>query len=165
MHQVWRAVRSHHTCQKQDYDRKQFGGEFGGPIVPGNIFLLAGEGTIESLPGSSGRLATVRAALLFFPLTSSARSSALPRNFDFKQGLLFRQADFHSQPHRDQSTYGLRAPRNNLSDVDKLPRRPRPHDPDASDATQVSVESTAQADFLNLLNLAYDKNALATPPT
>ena len=47
------------TCPKQDYDRKQFGGELGGPIIPGKLsFYVAGEGTIEKLPGGTGSLAT-----------------------------------------------------------------------------------------------------------
>src|SRR6185369_17825499 len=82
-------------CAKSDYDRKQFGGELGGPIVPGRVsFYVAGEGTIETLPGSTGRLATGPGGAPIFPPNVVSQIVGTNRNFDFRQGLYFGKLTF-----------------------------------------------------------------------
>ncbi|HVU30396.1 MAG TPA: hypothetical protein VHE36_08360, partial [Sphingomicrobium sp.] len=68
---------------KQDFDRKQFGGEFGGPIIPGKLtFYVAAEGVSQQLPAGA------------FNVTASVPQNiedqvngAVPANFH--QGLYF----------------------------------------------------------------------------
>jgi hypothetical protein len=67
---------------KPEYNRKQFGAELGGPIIPGVLtFYVAGEGTIENLPGATGFTRNVPTSVSALVNTS--------HSFDFRQGLYF----------------------------------------------------------------------------
>jgi len=152
-------------CKKQDYDRKQFGGEFGGPIVPGKVsFYVAGEGTIETLPGSVGKLATGTGGAPIFPSNVVSQIVGTPRNFDFRQGLYFGKLTFTPS---DTETVNLMAyvrRENNLSDVDQnaTPSHGRTI---LTHQTRLQVQwKHSSGDFLNLFNFAYDKATQSTPP-
>jgi len=152
-------------CEKQDYDRKQFGGELGGPIVPGRVsFYVAGEGTIESLPGSIGRLATGPGGAQIFPTNVVSQIVGTNRNFDFKQGLYFGKLTFTPS---DTETVNLMAyvrRENNLSDVDNV-AAPSHGRTILTHQTRLQVQwRHSSGSFLNLLNFAYDKATQSTPP-
>ncbi|MGE5563846.1 MAG: TonB-dependent receptor domain-containing protein [Bacillota bacterium] len=151
-------------CAKQDYDRKQFGGELGGPIIPDRVsFYIAGEGTIETLPGSIGSLPTTPGGAPIFPPNVVSQIVGTPRNFDFRQGLYFGKLTFTPS---DTETVNLMAyvrRENNLSDVDAnaTPSHGR---------TILTHQSRLQlqwkhssGDFLNQFNMAYDKATQSTP--
>ena len=152
-------------CPKQDYDRKQLGGEFGGPIVPGKVsFYLAGEGTIESLPGSTGALATAPGGAPIFPTNVVSAIVGTPRNFDFKQGLYFGKLTITPN---DADTINLMAyvrRENNLSDVDNV-AAPSHGRTILTHQMRLHLQWKHSAgDFLNQFNLAYDKGTQSTPP-
>jgi outer membrane receptor protein involved in Fe transport len=142
---------------KPDYNRKQFGGEFSGPIIPGKLtFYVAGEGTIESLPGSVGN---VTAAI---PQNIAAEVN-VPHNFDFKQGLYFGKLTFFATDADTMNLSGYVRRENNLSDIDAnaAPSHGR---------TILTHQTRGQfqwrhssGDFVNLLNIAYDKGTQSTP--
>ena len=94
------------TGPKQDYDRKQFGGDIGGPIIPGKLtFYVAFEGRE---PDKSGRTLAERLTVRRSRRTSRPRSTGRFRR-TFKQRLVLRQADLvrdarrHREPDRLQA--------------------------------------------------------------
>ncbi|RST29853.1 TonB-dependent receptor [Sphingomonas ginkgonis] len=145
--------------KKPNYDRKQFGGELGGPIIPGKLtFYVAGEGTIEKLPATFGTLPVNN------NLPTSITSQILTsRNFDFKQGLYFGKLTFFAT---DADTINLSAfvrRENNLSDIDANAsashgRTILTH----QNRYQLQWRHTA-GNFTNLLNASYDKGTQQTP--
>ena len=152
------------TGPKPKYDRKQFGGELGGPIIPGKLtFYVAGEGTIETLPGSVGKLATFTDGSPIFPSNIVSEIVGVPHNFDFKQGLYFGKLTLFAT---DADTFNAMAfirRENNLSDIDAnaAPTHGRTiltH----QDRYQLQWKHAA-GNFLNFLNVAYDKGTQATP--
>lgn len=145
-----------HGVTKPEYNRKQFGGEFSGPIIPGRLtFYVAGEGTIENLPGATGQTKNVPASVA--ALVNTAHS------FDFHQGLYFGKLTFFAN---DADTINLSAfirRENNLSDIDTnaAPTHGRTiltHE----DRYQLNWRHNS-GDFLNVLNLSYDKATQSTP--
>jgi outer membrane receptor protein involved in Fe transport len=150
-------------CKKSDYDRKQFGGELSGPVVPGKVyFYLGGEGTIESLPGSTGQLATSGGAPIF-PANVVNQIVGTTRNFDFKQGLYFGKLTFtpSSTETINLSAYVRRE--NNLNDVDNV-AAPSHGRTILTHQTRFQVQWRHSAgNFLNLFNFAFDKATQSTP--
>ncbi len=142
---------------KPEYNRNQFGGELGGPIIPGKLnFYLAGEGTISALPSATGRnIANIPSAL--------ASQIATSHNKDFKQGLYFGKLTYYAG---DADTINLSAfirRENNLSDIN-----------DNATASHGRTILTHQdryqlqwkhslGDLLNTLNISYDKATQSTP--
>ena len=151
-------------CKKQDYDRKQFGGELGGPIVPGKVsFYLAGEGTIESLPGGTGSLATGPGGAQIFPNNVVDQIVGVPRNFDFKQGLYFGKLTFTPSATEtiNLSTYVRRE--NNLNDIDNNAALTHGRTIKTHQLRMQAQWRHSAGDFVNQLNLTFDKSTLATP--
>lgn len=142
---------------KPAYNRKQFGGELGGPIIPGKLtFYLAGEGTIQNMPGITGHVST--------PIPQNlANQINITHNNDFKQGLYFGKLTYFAS---DADTVNLTAyirRENNLADIDgnatsSHGRTIKTHE----DRYQVSWKHVA-GDFLNMLNVSYDKATQSTP--
>ena len=142
---------------KPQYNRKQFGGELSGPIIPGRLtFYVGGEGTIEKLPATTGNVQG--------PFPASLLSQVnIPHNFDFKQGLYFGKLTFFAN---DQDTINLSAfirRENNLADIDgnAAPTHGRTiltHE----NRYQVNWKHSS-GDFLNQFNMAYDKATQSTP--
>lgn len=142
---------------KPPYNRKQFGAELGGPIIPGKLtFYIAGEGTIQKLPGLSGNV-TVPIPQNLEPLINTTK------NNDFKQGLYFGKLTFYAS---DADTINLSAfirRENNLADIDSnaTPSHGR---------TILTHQDRYQfqwlhntGDLLNALNISYDKGTQSTP--
>ena len=151
-------------AKKPDYNRKQFGGEFSGPIIPGRVsFYIAGEGTIETLPGGIGKLATTSAGAPIFPANVVGQIVGVPHNFDFKQGLYFGKLTFTPS---DTETVNLSAyvrRENNLSDIAQqaAPSHARTI---LTHQTRLQMQwKHSSGNFLNLLNVAYDKANQSTP--
>jgi len=149
--------------KKPDYNRKQFGGELGGPIIPGKLtFYVAGEGTIETLPGSTGKLATIDGAQIF-PNNVVSEIVGVPHNFDFRQGLYFGKLTFFATDADTVNLEGFIRRENNLSDIAEFAA--------PSHARTILTHQNryqlqwkhSQGDFLNMLNVAYDKGTQATP--
>nr|WP_246359922.1 TonB-dependent receptor [Stakelama sediminis] len=142
---------------KPAYNRKQFGGELGGPIIPDKLtFYVAGEGTIENLPGTQGIVTNVP--------TSVSNLVNISHNKDFKQGLYFGKLTWFAT---DSDTVNLEAfirRENNLSDIDSNAasthgRTILTHE----DRFQFNWKHHA-GNFVNELNIAYDKQTQETPP-
>lgn len=142
---------------KPVYDRKQFGGDLGGPIIPDVLtFYLAGEGTIQSLPGATGNVTV--------PIPQDLASQInTTKNLDFKQGLYFGKLTFFAT---DSDTFNVSAfirRENNLNDIDgnATPSHGRTiltH----QDRYQLAWRHNSGG-FLNTLNLSYDKGTQSTP--
>jgi len=141
---------------KPDYKRYQFGGELGGPIIPGKLtFYVAGEGTIENLPTVTGNVTGIP--------TSLAQQINVSHTKDFKQGLYFGKLTYFATPDDTINLEGFVRRENNLSDIDS--------NATSSHARTILTHQTrgqlqwrhTSGDFLNLLNLAYDKSTQSTP--
>jgi outer membrane receptor protein involved in Fe transport len=143
---------------KPDYNRKQYGGEIGGPILPGKLhFYLAAERTDQKLPTTSGNLNP-----LFYPanLVSEVNVS---RAGDFKQGLYFGKLTAYVTDEDTVNLQGFLRREDNLSDIsgnatESHGRRIRTD----QDRFQLQWRHNA-GDFLNQLNIAYDKGVQDTP--
>jgi hypothetical protein len=142
---------------KQDFDRKQFGGEFGGPIIPGKLtFYVAAEGVSQKLPaGSFNVTASV-------PQNIAAEvNGAVPQNFH--QGLYFGKLTWFMDPENTFNLIGYARRQSNLSDYGG--------NATASHGHLLSTHQTrfqlqwrhSAGNFLNLLNMAYDKAENGTP--
>jgi hypothetical protein len=151
---------------KPDYNRKQFGGEFSGPIIKNKLtFYLAAEGTDESLPGSIGLLRCPNGApaTACWPANVIGDIVGVPHNFNFKQGLYFGKltAFLTDADTLNFSTYVRRE--NNLSDIaeNAAPSRARTL---LTHQTRFQLQwRHSSGDFVNLFNIAYDKGTQATP--
>lgn len=149
---------------KPQYNRKQFGGELGGPIIPGRLtFYVAGEGTIENLPGSTGKLGTSNPTNLGYPSSVVSAIEGTPHSFDFKQGLYFGKLTFYANNNDTINLEAFIRRENNLSDIDDnaAPSHGRTiltHE----DRYQFQWKHSA-GDTYNLLNIAYDKATQSTP--
>ncbi len=142
---------------KPSYNRKQFGGEFGGPIIPGKLhFYVAGEGTIQNLPGITGNVTT--------PIPQNLASLInVTHNNDFKQGLYFGKLTLFGSETETFDVSAFIRRENNLSDIDgnatpSHGRTIKTH----QDRFQFSWRHTGD-DFFNTFNIAYDKGEQSTP--
>ena len=142
---------------KQDFDRKQFGGEFGGPIIPGKLtFYVAAEGVIQTLPaGSFNVTASV-------PQNIQAQvNGAVPQNFH--QGLYFGKLTYFMDPEDTFNLIGYARRQSNLSDYGG--------NATASHGHLLSTEQTrfqaqwrhSAGNFLNQFNISHDKAENGTP--
>jgi outer membrane receptor for ferrienterochelin and colicin len=142
---------------KQDFNRKQFGGEFGGPIIPGKLtFYVAAEGVSQTLPaGTFNVTASV-------PQNIEAQvNGSVPQNFH--QGLYFGKLTYFMDPDDTFNLIGYARRQSNLSDYGG--------NAVASHGHLLSTEQTrfqgqwrhSSGNFLNLLNVAHDKAENGTP--
>jgi outer membrane receptor for ferrienterochelin and colicin len=146
------------NVDKPDYNRKQYGGEIGGPIIPGKLhFYIAAERTSQLRPSSTGN---VNVNLFPQSLTSQTNVS---HNMDFKQGLYFGKLTFYATDEDTVNLIGYLRREDNLGDIagnatDSHGRRIRTD----QDRYQLQWRHNA-GDFLNQLNIAYDKATQDTP--
>jgi outer membrane receptor for ferrienterochelin and colicin len=142
---------------KKDFDRKQFGGDFGGPIIPGKLtFYIAAEGVSQNLPAGS------------FNVTASIPTNiadqvngSVPQSFN--QGLYFGKLTFFMDPENTFNLIGYARRQSNLSDYGG--------NAVASHGHLLSTHQTrfqlqwrhSAGNFLNQLNMAYDKAENGTP--
>ncbi len=145
------------TGPKQDFDRKQFGGELGGPIIPGKLtFYVAGEGTIQKLPAVSFNVnATVPANI------EALVNSSKPQTF--RQGLYFGKLTYFATPDDTVNLIGYVRRQSNLSDYGGNAVASHGH-LITTDQTRGQLQwRHSSGNFLNLLNIAYDKARQGTP--
>jgi outer membrane receptor for ferrienterochelin and colicin len=142
---------------KQDYNRKQFGGDLGGPIIPGKLsFYVAFEGTNQKLPA------------LTFNVNSSVPQNivaqvngSIPQ--DFKQRLYFGKLTWFATPDDTVNVMGYLRRQSNLSDFggNAVQSHGRLLQTE-QDRYQAQWRHSA-GNFLNFLNIAYDKANQGTP--
>jgi hypothetical protein len=144
-------------AKKPPYDRKQFGGELSGPIIPGKLtFYIAAEGLSQKLPSSTGNV------LPIFPsaLVSQVNVS---HNGDFHQGLYFGKLTFFASGADTFNLMGYVRRESNLTDI-------------AGNATEshgrtILTHQTrgqfqwnhTQGNLFNQFNAAWDKGEQSTP--
>lgn len=142
---------------KPVYNRKQFGGELGGPIIPGKLtFYVAGEGTSQNLPGIT------RSVTSPVPLNYAEEVNSTA-NADFKQGLYFGKLTFFATDDDTINLSGFIRRENNLSDVDSNAtdshaRTIKTH----QDRYQLNWRHNGD-DWFNNFNIAYDRGTQSTP--
>jgi outer membrane receptor protein involved in Fe transport len=145
-------------CAKSDYDRKQFGGEFGGPLIPGKVaFYFGAEGISQRLPTSTGN---VNPALFPPDLVSQINVS---HNGDFHQGLYFGKLTFFASDRDTINVMGYVRRESNLTDVagnatESHGRYIQTH----QTRGQIQWNHTA-GNFFNQFNFAWDKGSQGTP--
>lgn len=143
---------------KREYDRKQFGGDFGGPIIPGKLsFYVAFEGTNTKRP----------------PATFNNLTIDIPQNLEdeidgaisqtFKQRLYFGKLTWFASDNDTVNLIGYKRKQSNLADFggDSLPEHGHFIQTN-QDRYQLQWRHSA-GNFLNHLNIAYDKANQGTP--
>ncbi len=140
------------TGPKQDYDRKQFGGDIGGPIIPGKLsFYFAFEGVNQKLPpGTFNNLVDVIPQNI-----EDEINSAIPKTF--KQRLYFGKLTWFATPNDTVNLIGYKRDQSNLDDFggDAVTEHGRFIQTN-QDRYQFQWRHS-QGNFLNYLNIAYDK--------
>ncbi|HEX7929849.1 MAG TPA: TonB-dependent receptor, partial [Sphingomicrobium sp.] len=143
---------------KPDYNRKQYGAELGGPIIPGKLhFYVAAERTDQLRPSTAGDRNPA-----LFPANLVALTN-VSHNMDFKQGLYFGKLTGYVTDADTVNLIGYWRREDNLGDIssnatDSHGRRIRTD----QDRYQLQWRHNA-GDFLNQLNIAYDKASQDTP--
>ena len=146
------------TGPKQDYDRKQFGGDIGGPIIPGKLsFYAAFEGTNQKRPA-----ATFNNLTTTIPQNIRAEiDSSIP--LDFKQRLYFGKLTWFASPDDTVNLSGYKRKQSNLADFGGNAVESHGHLLETNqDRYQLQWRHSA-GEFLNFLNIAYDKATQGTP--
>lgn len=142
---------------KPDYNRRQFGMELGGPIIPGKLhFYVAGEGLSQRLPTTTGNVPPI------FP-TALVRQVNVSHNGDFHQGLLFGKLTFFATTADTVNLIGYRRRERNLTDIaGNATESHGRYIQTQQDRVQLQWNHN-QGDFSNQLNMAWDRGAQATP--
>jgi len=150
--------KGHFETTKQPYDRKQFGGDIGGPIIPGTLsFYAAFEGTNQKVP----------------PGTFNDLNVTIPQNIEdlinnsisrtFKQRLYFGKLTWFATPNDTVNLSGYKRKQSNLADFGGNAPPEHGHFLQTNqDRYQVQWKHSA-GDFLNFLNVSYDKATQGTP--
>ena len=142
---------------KPPYNRQQFGGDFGGPIIPGKLtFYVAAEGTHYNLPGATGNVTV--------PIpTNLATQVNVTHPNKFDQGLYFGKLTYYATPDDTVNLMAYIRRENNPSDIDAnaLPTHGRDI---LTHQTRFQLQwKHSSGNFLNFLNMSYDKATQSTP--
>ena len=143
---------------KADYNRKQYGGEIGGPIIPGKLhFYVAAEGTSQLRPTSTGTVPVDQ-----FPQSLTSQTN-VSKGEDFKQRLYFGKLTGYVSDEDTVNLIGYLRREDNLADIggNALPSHGRRIRTD-QDRYQLQWRHNA-GEFLNQLNISYDKATQDTP--
>jgi hypothetical protein len=150
--------KGHFETVKQPYDRKQFGGDLGGPIIPGTLsFYAAFEGTNQKVPPGTFNDLTVTIPQNIEDLINGSISRT------FKQRLYFGKLTWFASPNDTVNLSGYKRKQSNLADFGG--NAPPEHGrflQTNQDRYQLQWRHTA-GDFVNFLNVAYDKGNQGTP--
>jgi hypothetical protein len=143
---------------KKDSERKQFGGDIGGPIIKDKLsFYFAFEGTNQKQP----------------PATFDNITTVIPQNIrdqinsaislDFKQRLYFGKLTWFATPNDTVNISGYRRRQSNLADFGGNAVQEHGHLLQTNqDRYQLQWKHSA-GDFLNFLNISHDKATQGTP--
>lgn len=143
---------------KPDYNRKQYGGDFGGPIIPGVLhFYGAVERTNQAAPTTAGNVDPRQFPANLVALTNTSKST------NFKQGLYFGKLTAYVSPFDTVNLSGFARREDNLTDIsgnalESHGRRIRTN----QDRVQLQWRHSS-GDFLNEMNLSFDKAKQDTP--
>lgn len=143
---------------KQDYDRKQFGGDFGGPIIPGKLsFYVAFEGTNQKRPP-----ATFNDLSVTIPQNIEDQiNSAIP--LDFKQRLYFGKLTWFATDNDTVNLIGYKRDQSNLGDFGGTAVQEHGHFIQTEQNRYQLQWRHSAGNFLNFLNIAHDKATQGTP--
>jgi outer membrane receptor protein involved in Fe transport len=142
---------------KQETDRKQFGGEFGGPIIPGKLsFYAAFEGTNQKNPALTFNVNALVPQNIVEEVNGSASQN-------FKQRLYFGKLTWLATDNDTVNLIGYKRDQSNLSDFggNAVESHGRLLQTEQT-RFQAQWKHTA-GDFLNFLNIAHDKATQGTP--
>lgn len=146
------------NVDKADYNRKQYGGELGGPIIPGKLhFYVAAEGTTQLRPTTTGTVPVDQ-----FPQSLTSLTN-ISKGEDFKQRLYFGKLTGYITDEDTVNLIGYLRREDNLADIagnalESHGRRIRTD----QDRYQLQWRHNA-GEFLNQLNISYDKATQDTP--
>jgi hypothetical protein len=144
---------------KRDSNRKQFGGDIGGPIIPGKLsFYFAFEGTNEKRPPATFNSLTT----IIPPNIEAEIDNAVP--LEFKQRLYFGKLTWFATADDTVNLMGYKRDQSNLADFGG--NAPAEH------GRLLQTEQTrfqlqwkhSVGNFLNFVNIAHDKATQGTPP-
>jgi hypothetical protein len=142
---------------KQDYDRKQFGGDIGGPIIPGKLtFYAAFEGVNQKKPAITFNVNALVPQSILDEINGSAAQ-------EFKQRLYFGKLTWFATPDDTVNLIGYKRDQSNLSDFGGNASQ--------SHGRLLQTEQTrfqgqwrhSAGNFLNFLNIAHNKANQGTP--
>jgi hypothetical protein len=143
---------------KGDFSRKQFGGEIGGPIIPGKVtFYFGAEGISQRLPSSTGN---VNPAQFPADLVSQVNVS---HNGDFHQGLYFGKLTFFASDRDTVNVMGYVRRESNLTDIAGNATESHGHYISTHQTRGQVQWNHTDGDFLNQFNFAIDKATQGTP--
>jgi hypothetical protein len=150
--------KGHFETTKQPYDRKQFGGDLGGPIIPGTLnFYAAFEGTNQKVPPGTFNDLNVTIPQNIEDLINSSISRT------FKQRLYFGKLTWFASPNDTVNLSGYKRDQSNLADFGGNAPPEHGHFLQTNqDRYQLQWRHTG-GDFVNFLNVAYDKANQGTP--
>jgi outer membrane receptor for ferrienterochelin and colicin len=147
------------TGPKQDYDRKQFGAELGGPIIPGKLtFYIAGEGVIQKLPAANF---SVTAPGGVPQNIASQINGSVPQSF--KQGLYFGKLTFFATPDDTINLMGYVRRQHNLEDFGGSSTFEHARNVITHQTREQLQWRHSSGSFLNELNLSHDLSTQGTP--
>jgi hypothetical protein len=142
---------------KGEYSRYQFGGDFGGPIIPGKLtFYLAAEGTTEKRPAAT------------FNVTAS-----VPQNIaglvnttvplSYKQGLYFGKLTYFMDSDDTFNAMAYIRRQANVADFGGNAAEEHGHLLETHQTRFQLQWRHVAGNFLNFLNMSYDKSTNGTP--
>jgi hypothetical protein len=150
--------KGHFETTKQPYDRKQFGGDIGGPIIPDKLhFYFAFEGTNQKVPPGTFNDLKVTIPQNIEDLINSSISRT------FKQRLYFGKLTWFATPNDTVNVMGYRRRQSNLADFGGNAPPEHGHLLQTNqDRYQLQWRHSA-GNFQNFLNIAHDKASQGTP--
>jgi len=143
---------------KPESDRKQFGGDFGGPIIPGKLtFYVAAEGVSQKVPAATFNVTSQPVPQNIQDLINGSGSK------NFHQGLYFGKLTYFATPEDTINVMGYARRQSQLEDFGG--NSPEEH------ARMLQTHQTrfqgqwkhSAGNFLNFLNIAHDKSSQGTP--
>ncbi|WP_294073431.1 TonB-dependent receptor, partial [Sphingomonas sp.] len=143
---------------KKDSNRKQFGADLGGPIIPDKLsFYVAFEGTNEKRPPAQFDAVTAT-----IPSNIQAEING-SRSLEFKQRLYFGKLTFFATPNDTINLSGYKRKQSNLADFGGNAAQEHGHFLQTDQDRYQLQWRHSSGDFLNFLNVAHDKANQGTP--
>jgi outer membrane receptor for ferrienterochelin and colicin len=146
---------------KSEYNRKQFGGDFSGPIIKDKLtFYIAAEAVSEKLPGSTGMLNPIAGG---YPDNVVKAVVGTPHNYDFHQGLYFGKLTFYATPQDTVNLEGYVRRETNLGDIDSNAAITHGRNIQTQETRYQLSWKHATATTVNNFYVSYDIDTQSTP--